>query len=105
MQLSNRMVVERSLDILLATMSTADRSIVERLTRRALENIGEQSRGADANDGGVHEARTVKGGRFKFAGNLGAGIEIFFPNSPRPKISADNTKRIRKEIDEHKALQ
>jgi hypothetical protein len=70
-----------------------------------LENIGEQSRGADANDGGVHEARTVKGGRFKFAGNLGAGIEIFFPNSPRPKISADNTKRIRKEIDEHKALQ
>ena len=58
-----------------------------------LENIGEQSRGADANDGGVHEARTVKGGPFRFAGNLGAGIEIF------------NTKRIRKEIDEHKALQ
>jgi hypothetical protein len=99
MQVTSATVVERSLEALLSTMSSDDRNIVDLMTCRALENAGGQCHSANGQTQDVLEARTVKGSLFKYTGSLKTGLEVFFPNSPSLKISAESIRLIREEID------
>jgi hypothetical protein len=102
MQVTGATVVERSLEALLRTMLTDDRNIVDLLTCRALQNAGEQGQAANGRSQNVFEARAVKGRPFKYTGSLKTGLEVFFPNSPSLKVSAESIRLIREEVDAHR---
>src|SRR5580658_2329772 len=83
-------------------MLTDDRNIVALLTCRALQNAGEQGQAANGRSQNVFEARAVKGRPFKYTGSLKTGLEVFFPNSPSLKVSAESIRLIREEVDAHR---
>jgi hypothetical protein len=95
---SSSEVVERAVAALVETLDTRDRELIELLTNRVLENIGQNRQMAERETSTIRDSQTVSGKKFRYSGSIEGGLEVHFENSQPLKISAESIERIKEEI-------